>query len=249
MEDIFERSIERGNTSRQNSVSLVRHNEDYVAPILDFTTEVFSNPQIKYNHIHLIYYEPDTDADIVAASLRRSRSIVSNSLMSCINTTTNSTECRSDAGATTCCTCLSTSTSDEQHDSIGRHRNSAVGIPIPTEDPNGCKKLHMRPLRKENSKHTDAHAAHPSCFGESIANIEYSSSPATTSSNDTFIDFYSYADMLSNESTEDCWRYNEIDGFSFDSITTLNPPEPAHMGSITMEDYVNCIARGEEWCT
>lgn len=84
---IFERSILSGIISPETPQHY--NLENYSSPILDTTTELIADPTINYDHIKLNCYDDDQDQDqdIVEdfSPRSRSRSIISNSLMNCLN--------------------------------------------------------------------------------------------------------------------------------------------------------------------
>lgn len=62
--------------------------ENFSSPILDTTTELISDPNVTYNHIKLNCYDDDMEQeelDDAYLPRSRSRSIISNSLMNCLN--------------------------------------------------------------------------------------------------------------------------------------------------------------------
>jgi hypothetical protein len=82
---IFERSILSGIISPETPQHY--NLENYSSPILDTTTELIADPTVNYDHIKLNCYDDDQDQDIVEdfSPRSRSRSIISNSLMNCLN--------------------------------------------------------------------------------------------------------------------------------------------------------------------
>lgn len=64
--DIFERSIESQRQSRHSSFNgtpYVLHTEDYVAPVLDSTAEILTNPDVGYDRVELVCCDYDCDCD------------------------------------------------------------------------------------------------------------------------------------------------------------------------------------------
>ncbi|CCE85830.1 Piso0_005465 [Millerozyma farinosa CBS 7064] len=64
--DIFERSIESQRQSRHSSFNgtpYVLHTEDYVAPVLDSTAEILTNPDVGYDRVELVCCDYDCGCD------------------------------------------------------------------------------------------------------------------------------------------------------------------------------------------
>lgn len=235
-DDIFERIIESLNSSRNNSVSLPCNNEDYVAPILDSTSEVFSNPNIEYNNIHLVCCDGEPHAHPAKVPLgrwSRSRSIVSNSLMNCINGQTsagNHTHSIPCIGDTEGCTSKNESTS-----TLSKSPKEAIDRTVP-------------PMHNSNNKPNPTTPTSPDCSpyrekSNGFSSFDYGlrdNSSNSSQPTNAYIDFYSYADMLNSEIAEGFHTDSQTDRISY-----VEDPSCADMSSrfstISMDDYVNCI--------
>lgn len=235
-DDIFERIIESLNSSRNNSVSLPCNNEDYVAPILDYTSEVFSNPNIEYNHIHLVCCDGEPHAHPAKVPLRRwsrSRSIVSNSLMNSINGQTsagNHTDSIPCVGDSEGCTSRNESTS-----TLSNSPKEAIDRTVPPmhnsnnkTDPTTQTSPSSSPYREKYNRKSSP--------GSGICD---NSSNLSLSTN-AYIDFYSYADMLNSEIAEGFHSDSQTDRISY--VEDLSCADmSSRFSTISMDDYVNCI--------
>ena len=235
-DDIFERIIESLNSSRNNSVSLPCNNEDYVAPILDYTSEVFSNPNIEYNNIHLVCCDGEPHAQMAKVPLRRwsrSRSIVSNSLMNCINGQTSagnhihSIPCIGDSEGCTSKNESTSTLSNTPKEAIDRtisptHNYNKKPNPTTPTSPD-CS-----PCREKFTRN--------SSFDYGIRDNSSNSSQSTNA----YIEFYSYADMLSSEIAEGFNSYSHTDRISYAEDLSYADMS-SRFSTISMDDYVNCI--------
>lgn len=232
-DDIFERIIESLNSSRNNSVSLPCNNEDYVAPILDYTSEVFSNPNIEYNHIHLVCCDGEPHAHPAKVPLRRwsrSRSIVSNSLMNCINgqaSAGNHTHSIPCIGESEGCT-----SRNESASTLSKSPKEAIDRTVPS--------MH-------NSNTKPATSTSPGCSpyqkfnrNSSFDYENHDNSSNSSLSANAYIDFYSYADMLNSEIAEGFQSESQTDRVSY--VEDLSCADmSSRFSTISMDDYVNCI--------
>lgn len=235
-DDIFERIIESPNSSRQNSVSLPCNNEDFVAPILDYTSEVFSNPNIEYNNIHLVCCDGEPHMSPNKVRLRRwsrSRSIVRNSLMNCINKQTSSGHhkssipCISDSEG-----CVPTNESCSTLSNPSKEASDRTGLPL-------------HESHYDSNKTAPSNSEYPSYYQKCNPNSSsecgvHDNSSNSSQSTDAYIDFYSYADMLNSEIAEGFHSESQPDRVSY--VEDLGCGDiSSRFSTISMDDYVNCI--------
>lgn len=238
-DDIFERIIESLNSSRQNSISLPCKNEDYVAPILDYTSEVFSNPNIEYNHIHLICCDGKPHTGQAKVTLRRwswSRSIVSNSLLSYI-TGHGQSPTQSRASPNTGDTAGCTGRDEDPRGFSGTSEGKAIDIVQPRMY-NTNRKCNETAASSPGYPLSDERDPHEQKFDydDNVNSTRLSSSPI-----DTYIDFYSYADMLNSEIAEGFRNESQMDRISFITDPTGEELVSSRFSTISMDDYVNGI--------
>lgn len=236
-DDIFERIIESLNSSRQNSVSLPCNNEDYVAPILDYTSEVFSNPNIEYDHIHLVCCDGEPHMDPAKLTLRRwsrSRSIVSNSLMNCINSQTNSS-----------CQTYPTSYINDSEGCAKRNESTSTPSTSAKEAIDRTKSLIHNSNNDtnktvENSPRCTLYCENRNPDSSSDCGANHNSSNSSLSTN-AFIDFYSYADMLNSEIAEGLYSESQTHTVSYAEDLNYGDMFSPRFSTISMDDYVNGI--------
>mmetsp|Transcript_2468 Transcript_2468/g.2395 ORF Transcript_2468/g.2395 Transcript_2468/m.2395 type:complete len:246 (-) Transcript_2468:1714-2451(-) len=241
MDDIFERIIESLNSSRQNSVSLPCNNEDFVAPILDYTSEVFSNPNIEYNNIHLVCCDVEPPMDPKKVPLRRwsrSRSIVSNSLMNCINKQTSS------------CHHKSTIPSISDSERCAPMNESCSTLSNTSKEVNDRTGLPQHESHYNSNKMPPCSSGYPSYYEKGNRNSSsdcgiHDNSSNSTHSTDAYIDFYSYADMLNSEIAEGFHNESQSDRVSY--VEDLNCGDmSSRFSTISIDDYVNCIVNEKD---
>lgn len=234
-DDIFERIIESLNQTRKNSMLFPWSSEDYVAPILDYTSEVFTNPDVEYNHVHLVCCDSTQQNNPKMPSRRwsRSRSIVSNSLMSCIGGLGESSGEGHSGSITEKSGCMEQDSKTQASDLEAKAETDAFVLPLQ------C--LHCNHKCSKSSCDPECTHTCEKCTQELMYQQQRSSiSPSI----DTYIDFYSYADMLNSEIAEGFRSDSQIqmDKISCFTDSTCDDLTHTHFSTISVDDYINGIA-------